>query len=150
MGNLSGCAGIGTFLPRSLLPFFPSSLILSPIFNLPTMRRTPKVSRSERRSFISENTLHVSTLRETVVCPFCQLKQFERGNGKCRRCSHSLGITYLEIQLPNSLASVSTQTEAAIRKEVGGLIRRLRSRRDITQSALASLTGIHRTYLSRA
>jgi transcriptional regulator with XRE-family HTH domain len=26
----------------------------------------------------------------------------------------------------------------------------LRSRRDITQAALASLTGIHRTYLSRA
>jgi transcriptional regulator with XRE-family HTH domain len=38
----------------------------------------------------------------------------------------------------------------AIRKEVGGLIRRLRSRREITQAALASLTGINRTYLSRA
>jgi DNA-binding XRE family transcriptional regulator len=108
------------------------------------------VLRSERRGFISENTLHISTLRETVVCPFCQLKQFERGNGKCRLCRHSLGITFLEIQLPDSLVSFSTQTEAAIRKEVGGLIRRLRSRRDITQAALASLTGIHRTYLSRA
>ena len=114
------------------------------------MRPTPKESRSRRRGFFSEKTLHVSTLRETVVCPFCQLKQFERGNGKCRRCDHSLGITYLEIQLPNSLALLSAQAGAAIRREVGGLIRRLRSRRDITQAALASLTGIHRTYLSRA
>src|SRR6201993_1900639 len=103
MGSLSGCAGIGTFLPGSHLPLLPASLILSPIFNLPTMRRTPKVLRSERRGFISGNTLHISTLRETVVCPFCQLKQFERGNGKCRLCRHSLGITFLEIQLPDSL-----------------------------------------------
>lgn len=36
-----------------------------------------------------------------------------------------------------------------MRIEVGGLIRRLRSRHGITQEALASLTGIHRTYLSR-
>jgi DNA-binding XRE family transcriptional regulator len=114
------------------------------------MRRTPITSRSRRRSFISENTLHVSTLRETVVCPFCQLKQSERGNGKCRRCHHSLGVTYLEIRLPTSVAYLDTQTEIAIRREVGSLIRRLQSRRDITQAALAALTGIHRTYLSRA
>ena len=35
-------------------------------------------------------------------------------------------------------------------KKVGSLIRRLRSRPEITQATLASLTGIHRTYLSRA
>ncbi|WP_433969604.1 helix-turn-helix domain-containing protein [Tunturiibacter gelidiferens] len=37
-----------------------------------------------------------------------------------------------------------------MRLEVGRLIRRLRSRRGITQAELALLTGIHRTYLSRA
>ena len=94
--------------------------------------------------------MHVSTIRETVVCPICQLKQFERGNGKCRRCQRSLGVTYIEINLPSSLAHLSSQRVVTIRKEVGGLIRRLRSRREITQAALASLTGIHRTYLSRA
>lgn len=99
---------------------------------------------------VSENTLHVSTIRETVVCPTCQLKQFERGNGKCRRCHHSLGFTYIEINHQTPLAPPTSHTVVTIRKEVGGLIRRLRSRRDITQAALASLTGIHRTYLSRA
>ena len=48
------------------------------------------------------------------------------------------------------LLPLTSQRVVAIRKEVGGLIRRLRSRREITQAALASLTGIHRTYLSRA
>ncbi|MGA2728449.1 MAG: helix-turn-helix transcriptional regulator [Terracidiphilus sp.] len=38
----------------------------------------------------------------------------------------------------------------ATRKELGGLIRRLRTRCGITQAELAALTGIHRTYLSRA
>lgn len=37
----------------------------------------------------------------------------------------------------------------AIQVEVGSLLRRLRSRLGITQTEVASLTGIHRTYLSR-
>jgi DNA-binding XRE family transcriptional regulator len=93
--------------------------------------------------------LHVSTVRETVVCPACELKQFERGNGKCRRCRRPLGVTYIEIYLPKYLANLTPQTVVAFRQEVGGLIRRLRSRREITQTDLATLTGIHRTYLSR-
>ena len=94
--------------------------------------------------------LHVSTIRETIVCPICQLSQFERGNGKCRRCHLSLGISYIEIFLPTPLASLDSQRLIAMRLEVGGLIRRLRFRRGMTQAALASITGIHRTYLSRA
>ena len=94
--------------------------------------------------------MHISIFQENLVCPNCELRQYERGTGKCRRCHHSLGIAYIEIYLPNSLAPLTSQRVVAIRKEVGGLIRRLRSRREITQAALASLTGIHRTYLSRA
>lgn len=100
----------------------------------PHVRRTP---------------LHVSTARETVVCPACQLKQFERGSGKCRRCHRPLGLTYIEIYLPKYLAHLTSQTVVAFRQEVGGLIRRLRSRREITETELATFTGIHRTYLSR-
>jgi DNA-binding XRE family transcriptional regulator len=96
-----------------------------------------------------ENILHVSTIRETVVCPVCQLSQFERGNGHCRRCDHLLG-TYIEIFLSNPPERVNLQRPIAKRSEIGGLIRRLRSRRGITQVELAALTGIHRTYLSRA
>jgi DNA-binding XRE family transcriptional regulator len=84
------------------------------------------------------------------VCPNCQLKQYERGSGTCRRCHSKLGVSYLEVYLSSSLAPLTSQNEIAIRKEVGGLIRRLRSRRGITQAGLASLTDIHRTYLSRA
>ena len=96
-----------------------------------------------------ENSLHVSTIRHAVICPTCQLSQFERGNGKCRRCHHSLGFTFFELTLSSPLTSLESERLTAMRIEVGGLIRRLRSRHGITQAALAALTGIHRTYLSR-
>jgi DNA-binding XRE family transcriptional regulator len=80
----------------------------------------------------------------------CQLSQFERGSGRCRRCHNSLGLTYIEIILSNPLARLNSRRPIAMRIKVGGIIRRLRSRRGITQAELASLTGIHRTYLSHA
>lgn len=94
--------------------------------------------------------MYVSTIRDTVICPDCQLSQFERGNGKCRRCHHSLGISYFEIHLSSFFPSLTSQPLTVTPLEVGGLIRRLRSRCGMTQATLASLTGIHRTYLSRA
>jgi DNA-binding XRE family transcriptional regulator len=78
------------------------------------------------------------------------LTQFERGSGNCRRCHQSLGITYIEIFLPNPLDCRDLKSRATLQLEVGAIMRRLRLRRAITQAALASLTGIHRTYLSRA
>lgn len=89
--------------------------------------------------------MHVSMSRDVVICPVCQLSQFEPGNGKCRRCHHSF-ITYIEFILPNQLDRFDSQWPKI---EVGGLVRRLRSRRGMTQAALAALTGINRTYLSR-
>jgi DNA-binding XRE family transcriptional regulator len=96
--------------------------------------------------------MHISTIRDSVVCPVCQLSQFERGSGsgKCRRCHHSLGITYIELSLSDKPVFIDHQSLSAIRIEVGRLIRRLRSRNGMTQAMLATLTGIHRTYLSRA
>jgi DNA-binding XRE family transcriptional regulator len=61
-----------------------------------------------------------------------------------------LGLTYIEIFLSSRPASFNPQHPISVRPEIGGLIRRLRSRRGITQAELAALTGIHRTYLSRA
>jgi DNA-binding XRE family transcriptional regulator len=118
------------------------------LFNPLTVRPNPK--RSGGAASSSENVLRISIFQKNLVCPKCQLRQYERGSGKCRRCHHNLGISYVEVYLPNSLSSISSQNEIEIRKEVGGLIRRMRSRREITQAGLASLTGIHRTYLSRA
>ena len=96
-----------------------------------------------------ENSLQVSTIQDTVICPTCQLGQFERGNGKCRRCHHSLGFTFFELSLSSPTISLDSPRVTAMRIEVGGIIRRFRFRHGITQEALASLTGIHRTYLSR-
>jgi predicted transcriptional regulator len=61
-----------------------------------------------------------------------------------------LGISYIEIFLTDPPTPLNSQRLIAARLEVGRLIRRLRSRRGVTQAALASMTGIHRTYLSRA
>jgi DNA-binding XRE family transcriptional regulator len=94
--------------------------------------------------------LHVSEFPEIIVCPVCQMKQFERGNGRCCRCHHPLGVNYIEIFVPTLPDCRDTRCLVATRMELGGLMRRLRSRRGMTQGALASLTGIHRTYLSRA
>lgn len=105
--------------------------------------------RRVRCGFLPENPLHVSTIRHAIICPTCQLSQFERGNGKCRRCHHSLGFAFFEIPLSGPVVAPDSQRLTAMRVEAGGLIRRLRSRCGITQAELSSLTGIHRTYLSR-
>ena len=148
--QLFECAGIGTSPLETLACGLPPSLILSPAFihSRCANRGTAAIRRGAASS--PENILHVSTIRETVVCPACQLSQFERGNGKCRRCDHSLGLTYIEIFLSSRPAPIDPRRPTAKRPEIGGLIRRLRSRRGITQAELAALTGIHRTYLSRA
>lgn len=85
-----------------------------------------------------------STVRDSLCCSICKLKQFERGSGRCRRCHRSLGFTYIELNLSADLFHPQF-----IRREIGSLVRFLRSRYGITQSELASRTGIHRTYLSR-
>lgn len=131
-----------------LHPPSPSNLVNSLFNSSFTLRSNPRGSRGA--ASCSENVLRISPFQENLVCPNCQLRQYERGSGKCRRCHHSLGVTYIEVYLSTSLAPRTSQTVIEIRKEVGGLIRRLRSRREITQAALASLTGINRTYISRA
>lgn len=94
--------------------------------------------------------MYVSTTREIVICSVCKLRQFERSNGNCSRCHHSLGIAFIELLLSTPPNSSDSQSQTAIRKEIGALVRRLRARRGITQAELTSLTGINRTYLSRA
>lgn len=89
--------------------------------------------------------MHVSSSPKPITCPFCFLKQFERTDGRCSRCRHSLGFTYLEVFLHQEEDAPSESV-----RRLGRLIRVLRARRGVTQATLASLTGIHRTYLSRA
>ncbi len=96
--------------------------------------------------------MHISAFHpiDAVICPFCHLNQFNRGNGKCRRCNRPLGVAYIELLLPTPLACRDSQGQLSIRKELGRFIRKMRSRRGMTQATLASATGgISRTYLSR-
>jgi DNA-binding XRE family transcriptional regulator len=126
------------FLRLSLgLPFTSSSQIFA--------GSSPAMS-----SALQENRLHASQLRDFVICPVCQLRQFERGHATCVRCHCSLGITYIDIFTVNPQAGLYCGKPIDAQIRVGGIIRRLRLRRGITQAVLASLTGIHRTYLSRA
>ncbi|WP_390905470.1 helix-turn-helix domain-containing protein [Occallatibacter riparius] len=114
-----------------------------------TIRTTATDSEAAVAQPCFRSPLHFSTIRQTLICPVCQLSQFERGTGKCRRCHSSLGLSYFEILFPTSPGALNAQSMIAIGLEVGSLIRNLRFRRGITQETLASLTGIHRTYLSR-
>jgi len=89
--------------------------------------------------------MHVSRIPQFLVCPFCSLKQLERTDGKCARCRQPMGFTYLELHLTNSCDIQSETSKCA-----GLLLRALRLRRGLTQASVASLAGIHRTYLSRS
>jgi DNA-binding XRE family transcriptional regulator len=116
---------------------------------------TPRTitSRDGRGAVSQENTLRVLEVPEIIVCSNCHMRQLERerGNGRCCRCHHSLGFSYIEFVVPALAGCPDTQSLVATRVELGRLMRRLRFRRGLTQAALAdSLSGIHRTYLSRA
>jgi DNA-binding XRE family transcriptional regulator len=137
-------------VPKAPVPSFrfPSPLSRPPIhLKFPNFRGI--ITRDEQCAF-QENRLHASQLRDFVICPVCQLRQFERGHATCVRCHCSLGITYIDIFTVNPQAGLYCGKPIDAQIRVGGIIRRLRLRRGITQAVLASLTGIHRTYLSRA
>jgi DNA-binding XRE family transcriptional regulator len=100
--------------------------------------------------FVMENHLHISGfhLIDVVICPICKLHQIN----KCRRCNSPLGVgSIIELLLPTPPACRDSKGLLSMRKELGGFIRRMRLRRGMTQTALASATatGISRTALSR-
>ena len=133
----------------TVYPFNPAS---NPKFPMPPISIADPYLRSDGCGLVVENYLHVSAFHpiDAVICPACQLNQFNRGNGKCRRCHRPLGLAYIELLLPTPLACRNSQGLLSIREELGRFIRRMRSRRGMTQATLASATGdISRTYLSR-
>ena len=98
--------------------------------------------------FVMESHLHVSAFHpiDVVTCPVCKLQQFN----KCRRCKSPLGVgCIIELLLPTPPACRDSQGLLSVRQELGRSIQKMRVRRGMTQTALASATGLHRTYLSR-
>lgn len=109
-------------------------------------------SATDLGGFVMEIHLHVSASHpiDVIKCPACHRNQFNR-SGKCTCCRSPLGVGYIELLLPTPPACRDFQGLLSMRKELGRFIRRMRSRRGMTQTTLASATatGISRTYLSR-
>jgi ribosome-binding protein aMBF1 (putative translation factor) len=87
---------------------------------------------------------------ETIICPRCQSAQYQR-NGTCIKCKNSLKLEYLTIPVESLLNDPDVSKEHLARV-VGDFVRRLRKRRGISQSQLATRAAgsINRTSLSKA
>jgi ribosome-binding protein aMBF1 (putative translation factor) len=87
---------------------------------------------------------------ETITCPRCQSAQYQR-NGACIKCKNPLKLEYLTLPVESLLNDPDVSKEHLARM-VGEFVRRLRKRRGISQSQLATQARgcINRTSLSKA
>lgn len=83
-------------------------------------------------------------IRDVLICPSCNLRQFAGTTNVCRRCRKPLPI--IQIEFP--LASISPNLHS-LSTIVGAKIRELRLRRGYSQLTLATKIGPHRTHVSR-
>ena len=87
---------------------------------------------------------------ETITCQRCKTRQYP-SNGACARCRCALNVDYLSFSVDTLLESHAEDQERWLANWIGVLLRRLRKRRGISQSQLASMPpGIDRSYLSKA
>lgn len=86
--------------------------------------------------------------RDTVVCPRCNLRQYVAEH--CRRCRHALGVTYVEILLPDSRSLRQVDGRRSLYRIIGSALRQLRARNKVTQAMLAETSGIDQSNISRA
>ena len=87
---------------------------------------------------------------ETIICPRCKSAQYQR-NGTCIACHTPLMLEYLTLPV-ESLLDDSDTSKDRLAHMIGDLLRRLRKRRGISQSQLATRArgSINRTSLSKA
>jgi ribosome-binding protein aMBF1 (putative translation factor) len=87
---------------------------------------------------------------ETITCPRCQSAQYQR-NGTCIKCKSPLKLEYLTLPV-ESLPDDPDVSKEHLARIVGDFVRRLRKRRGISQSQLATRSrgSINRTSLSKA
>jgi len=96
------------------------------------------------------------SIRETVTCPCCHLRQYATASGQtvasttcCRRCGQPISITYYKFQPPRLCGEGALPDRTSIQRPIGAFIRRLRMRRQISQEVLARRLAMHRTVLTR-
>ncbi len=85
-------------------------------------------------------------LRETVDCPHCHLRAFLTETGRCRRCARPLNVEFLRLDVA---PQISGNIECELPSRIGAPIKAIRVQRHISQEALARVTGVSRTHLSR-
>lgn len=86
--------------------------------------------------------------RDTVACPRCNLRQYVTES--CRRCHHALGISYIEVRLPDPGYLRELDNRLSVYRLIGRTLRRLRARNGMTQGVVAESVGINRSSVSRA
>ena len=88
---------------------------------------------------------------ETVTCRRCHTRQYPK-DGKCIACRCALQLEYLNLEVSPRLNPHTVPDETQLARSIGVLLRRLRSRRGLSQSQLARQAAgcIARTYLSKA
>jgi DNA-binding XRE family transcriptional regulator len=88
--------------------------------------------------------------REVVSCKRCSCVQFPRASGQCVKCGQDLKVFFFNIDLTALKRASSTSVNDSLRKAIGAALRGLRTRRQITQTALSKQLGIvGRSQLSR-
>jgi DNA-binding XRE family transcriptional regulator len=86
---------------------------------------------------------------ETITCRRCNTHQFPK-NGECIRCHCILNVEYVCLEICSSLDQRMDDQPKQLASWIGDLLRSLRNRRGISQSRVATIAGIDRSYLSKA
>ena len=86
---------------------------------------------------------------ESITCRRCNTHQFPK-NGECIRCHCILNVEYVCLEICSSLDQRMDDQPKQLASWIGDLLRSLRNRRGISQSRVATIAGIDRSYLSKA
>lgn len=91
-------------------------------------------------------------IREVLPCPHCRLIQFRTRNSLCRRCHKPLdGMEKRCVgsgPAPRAPGAVERENRPEIVNHLGARVREVRRMRGLSQSKLAQLMKVPRTYIS--
>lgn len=88
--------------------------------------------------------------RDVLVCERCSLVQSAHSSGRCLRCRRNLNVSYLDLNLTVGSFDPSQSEWSSFPIRLGSVLRQLRLRRGISQSALARILRMSRSELSKA